>query len=191
MGYRLAGDGVWTHLSGSQGITASTGLSGVPGGGSATMSANALTQANILATATGRIGYAVNYDSIAGLFYLKGGAAFVNYNTYNITGNTAASICNAPPAPPASCTSFTTSNQPFNFNAPSTNQWGWTIGLGTECVVAGNWSVFGEWDYLNFGNRRVTFTDPNAGSNSLTVKQTINEVKLGINYRFGNPLPGP
>jgi outer membrane immunogenic protein len=186
----LQGDGVWTHLSGSQGITASTGLS-VPGGGSATMSANALTQANILATATGRIGYAVNYDSIAGLFYLKGGAAFVNYNTYNITGNTAASICNTLPTPPAtSCTSFTTSNQPFNFNAPSTNQWGWTIGLGTEWVVAGNWSVFGEWDYLNFGNHSVTFTDPNAGSSSLTVKQTINEVKLGINYRFGNPLPG-
>ena len=94
----LQGDGVWTHLSGSQGITASTGLA-VPGGGSATMSANALTQANILATATGRIGYAVNYDSIAGLFYLKGGAAFVNYNTYNITGNTAASVCNTIPPP--------------------------------------------------------------------------------------------
>jgi outer membrane immunogenic protein len=147
-----------------------------------------LTQANILATATGRIGYAVNYDSIAGLFYLKGGAAFVNYNTYNITGNTAATVCSNPPT----CTTFAGPfNQPFNFNAPSANQWGWTIGLGTEWVVAGNWSVFGEWDYLNFGNHSVTFTDPNAGSNSLTVKQTINEVKLGINYRFGNPLPGP
>jgi outer membrane immunogenic protein len=184
----LQGDGVWTHLSGSQGITASTGLP-VPGGG--ILSATALTQANILATATGRIGYAVNYGSIAGLFYLKGGAAFVNYNTYNITGNTAASVCNTIPPPAGGCTSFTTSNQPFNFNAPSTNQWGWTIGLGTEWVVAGNWSVFGEWDYLNFGNHSVTFTDPDAGSNSLTVKQTINELKLGINYRFGNPLPGP
>jgi opacity protein-like surface antigen len=178
----LQGDGVWTHLSGSQGITASTGL---PNGGSASLSATAITQANTLATATGRLGYAVNYDSIAGLFYLKGGAAFVNYNTYNITGNTAATICTAP----QTCSG--PFNQPFNFNAPSTNQWGWTIGLGTEWVVAGNWSVFGEWDYLNFGNHSVTFTDPNAGSNSLTVKQTINELKLGINYRFGNPLSGP
>jgi outer membrane immunogenic protein len=177
----LQGDGVWTHLSGSEGITASAGL---PNGGSATLTATALTQANILATATGRLGYAVNYDSIAGLFYLKGGAAFVNYNTYNITGNTAATICTA------AQTCSGPFNQPFNFNGPSTNQWGWTIGLGTEWVVAGNWSVFGEWDYLNFGNHSVTFTDPNAGSNSLTVKQTINEVKLGINYRFGSSLPG-
>jgi outer membrane immunogenic protein len=185
----LQGDGVWTHLSGSQGITASAGL---PNAGSATMTATALTQANILATATGRLGYAVNYDSIAGLFYLKGGAAFVNYNTYNISGNTAATVCATIPVPSTGCTTFSGPfNQPFNFNAPSANQWGWTIGLGTEWVIAGNWSVFGEWDYLNFGNHSVTLTDPNAGSSSLTVKQTINEVKLGINYRFGNPLPGP
>jgi hypothetical protein len=30
----------------------------------------------------------------------------------------------------------------------------------------------------------------NSGSSQLSVKQSINELKLGINYRFGNPLPG-
>jgi outer membrane immunogenic protein len=178
-------DGAWTHLSGSQGINASTGLSEQ---GHIDLTANALIKADILATATGRIGYAVNYDDIAGLFYLKGGAAFVNYDTYNITGNNAVTTC-ADAVFTTGCKSFNTANNPFNFTAPSTNRWGWTIGLGTEWVVDGNWSIFGEWDYLNFGTHSVTFTDVNAGSSQLSVKQTINELKLGINYRFGNPLP--
>jgi outer membrane immunogenic protein len=180
-------DGVWTHLSGSQGINASAGLSEQ---GHIDLTANALMQADILATATGRIGYAVNYDDIAGLFYLKGGAAFVNYDTYNISGNNVVTTCASNPVPSAGCTSFNSANNPFNFTAPSTNRWGWTIGLGTEWVVAGNWSLFGEWDYLNFGTHSVTFTDVNAGTTVLSVKQNINELKLGINYRFGNPLPG-
>jgi hypothetical protein len=71
----------------------------------------------------------------------------------------------------------------------STSRRGWTIGLGTEWV-ARNWSIFGEWDYLNFGTHNVTFTDVKSGSSQLSVKQSINELKLGINYRFGNPLPG-
>jgi hypothetical protein len=43
---------------------------------------------------------------------------------------------------------------------------------------------------LNFGTHNLTFTDVNSGSSQLSVKQSINELKLGINYRFGNPLPG-
>ncbi len=80
-------------------------------------------------------------------------------------------------------------NAPFNINAPSANRWGWTIGVGTEWVLAENWSVFGEWDYLNFGTHTLTFTDGNSGSSQLSVKQSVNELKLGVNYRFGNPLP--
>jgi outer membrane immunogenic protein len=186
-------DGAWTHLNGSQAFTSSAGL---PEQGSISLSANTIVQANVLATATGRIGYAVNFDQIAGLFYLKGGAAFVNYDTYNVKGQTSTTTCAVftPPTPPAtggSCTTFNSPvNQAVNFGAPSANQWGWTIGLGTEWVVDGNWSIFGEWDYLNFGTHNLTFTDVNSGSSQLSVKQSINELKLGINYRFGNPLPG-
>jgi len=176
-------DGAWTHLNGSQGITGSAGL---PQQGHIDLSANAIVRTNVLATATGRIGYAVNYDTIAGLFYLKGGAAFVNYDTNNISGNAATTTC-AVFDPASGCKAFNAPvNATFNVNAPSTNRWGWTIGLGTEWVVFGNVSIFGEWDYLNFGTRTLTFTD----SNQLSVKQSVNELKLGINYRFGNPLPG-
>jgi outer membrane immunogenic protein len=163
---------------------------GLPQQGHIDLAANAIVQANILATVTGRIGYAANFDTIAGLFYLKGGAAFVNYDTYGINGQTSLTTC-AAFNPTQGCTAF---NSPVtnasNFSAPSANRWGWTFGLGTEWVVFENLSIFGEWDYLNFGNHGVTFTDPNSGSSQFSVKQSINELKLGINYRFGNPLPG-
>jgi outer membrane immunogenic protein len=124
----------------------------------------------------------VNFDSIAGLFYLKGGAAFVNYDQYGFAGQSSLTSCSAP----KTCT---TSSAAFDFNG-SSNQWGWTIGVGTEWAVIDHWTIFGEWNYMNFGTHNVTFTDPNFGSTQVGVKQQINELKLGINYRFGNPLPG-
>jgi hypothetical protein len=55
--------------------------------------------------------------------------------------------------------------------------------------VGENWSIVGEWDFLDFGTQTSTFTDPNLGSSQVSAKQHINELKLGINYRFGNRLP--
>jgi outer membrane immunogenic protein len=52
-----------------------------------------------------------------------------------------------------------------------------------------NWSVKLEYDYLDFGSRTVTFNDPLLGAANISVSQRINEVKLGVNYRFGTPLP--
>ena len=125
------------------------------------------------------------------MFYLKGGAAFVNNDTSNFIGQTSTKTCAVVDPVTGACTTFNSPvNQAVNFSAPSANQWGWRIGVGTEWVVADNWSVFGEWDYLNFGTHNLTFTDVNSGSSQLSVKQSINELKLGINYRFGNPLPG-
>ncbi len=69
------------------------GAAGLAQQGHADLAANAVVRANVLATATGRIGYAINFDSIAGLFYLKGGAAFVDYDKNNITGNASATTC--------------------------------------------------------------------------------------------------
>jgi outer membrane immunogenic protein len=179
-------DGAWTNLHGSEALTGSQGL---PQQGTFDLSGNLNLKANVIATATGRIGYAVNFDTIAGLFYLKGGAAFVNNDTSNFIGQTSTKTC-AIFDPLKGCQTFNNPvNNALNFNAPSANQWGWTIGLGTEWVVFENWSIFGEWDYLNFGTHNVTLTDANFGSTQVSVKQQINVLKLGINYRFGNPLP--
>ena len=154
-------------------------------GGRLDLSGNLNFKANVIATATGRIGYAANFDSIAGLFYLKGGAAFVDYDTSTFNGRvTTCAVFD----PSKGCTS-TAMSSALAFNAPSANRFGWTIGVGTEWAIIDNWSVFGEWDYMNFGTHNLTFTDANFGSTQFSVKQQINELKLGINYRFGNSLP--
>jgi outer membrane immunogenic protein len=179
-------DGAWTHLSGSERLTGSQGLAQQ---GHLDLAGNLIINANVIATATGRIGYAVNFDSIVGLFYLKGGTAFVSYDTYDFNGKTSATTC-AVFDPTKGCTAFNAPvSSAFDFNALSSNRFGWAVGVGTEWAVVDNWSVFGEWDYLNFGTHNVTFTDANFGSSQASVKQQMNILKLGVNYRFGNSLP--
>lgn len=63
---------------------------------------------------------------------------------------------------------------------------GWTAGAGLEWAFAENWSALLEFDYYNFGNKGVTFSDPNNVSPvTLNVRQDIEVVKVGLNYRFG------
>jgi opacity protein-like surface antigen len=143
----------------------------------AVLSGSLTQKANVIATATGRIGYAANFGDIAGLFYLKGGAAFVNFDTSNFGGQATVTGGSKP------------GSGAVDFSAPSANRWGWTIGVGTEWAVAENWSIVGEWDFLDLGTQTSTFTDPNLGSTQVSAKQHINELKLGINYRFGNRIP--
>jgi outer membrane immunogenic protein len=177
-------DGAWTNLAGSQALK---GSSGTLTGGKVDLSGNLNFKANVIASATGRIGYAVNFDSMAGLFYLKGGAAFVDYDSSSFNG--ALNVCTQFDPTQNTCTG-SSSNNAIAFNAPSANRFGWTIGLGTEWAVFDNWSVFGEWDYMNFGSHNVTFTDAFLGSSQVSVKQQIKVLKLGVNCRFGNSLPG-
>jgi hypothetical protein len=48
-----------------------------------------------------------------------------------------------------------------------------------------------EWDYYDFGTKRVTFTDQVGDlcgvgcTGSADINQRINVLKFGINYRFG------
>jgi opacity protein-like surface antigen len=111
----------------------------------------------------------------------------VDYDSSSFNG--ALNTCTQFDSTKNTCTGVSTNNA-VAFNAPSINRFGWTIGLGTEWAVADNWSVFGEWDYMNFGTNNLTFTDAFLGSTQVSVKQQINVSKLGVNYRFGNSLPG-
>ena len=63
---------------------------------------------------------------------------------------------------------------------------GWTVGAGLEWAFADNWSARFEYDYYGFGNRNVTFTNPRFTilPSIETVKQSIQTVTFGINYRF-------
>ncbi len=58
---------------------------------------------------------------------------------------------------------------------------GWTIGGGLEYAFAPAWSAKVEYNYMDFGTRSIDGTD---------VDQTVNAIKVGVNYRFGAGLIG-
>ncbi|RUZ80177.1 porin family protein [Mesorhizobium sp. M7A.F.Ca.US.006.01.1.1] len=64
---------------------------------------------------------------------------------------------------------------------------GWTVGVGAEWKFASNWSVFGEYNYMDFGKHDVSY---NLGPTAVGVpdvvstKLTVQQVLVGLNYRF-------
>ncbi|HWL30866.1 MAG TPA: outer membrane beta-barrel protein [Xanthobacteraceae bacterium] len=115
-----------------------------------------------VSTLTGRIGYAQNNW----LAYFKGGAAWA-HNKYSVVDPTIS----------------------WNFSGKDTET-GWTIGGGLEYGFAPNWSGFIEYDFIDLGTRNVTVVDPVNGAATASVKQDIQMVKAGINYRFST-VGGP
>ena len=90
-------------------------------------------------------------------------------------------------------------NPTFSTSSSQTvNLWGEAAGVGIEHALTPAWSVKLEYDYLNFGNTNVANlgsvsfvpttphfivgTSPPGTSN---VSQTIQQLKLGLNYKFG------
>ncbi len=68
----------------------------------------------------------------------------------------------------------------------SETRWGWMIGGGIEYAFWNNWSVKIEYDHLDLGSRRETLAPVAAGvlPFEYDVKQTIDLVQVGVNYRF-------
>jgi outer membrane immunogenic protein len=127
---------------------------------------------NNFETLTGRLGYAV---APAVLAYVKGGAAWANANgaavaTGGLVGESA---------------DFTMT--------------GYTVGAGLEWMFAPGWSVFGEYNYMDFGTRNVNF--PSTGivggfgpagalADTNAIRLNIQTVLAGVNYKFnwGEPV---
>jgi outer membrane immunogenic protein len=107
-------------------------------------------------TVTGRLGYA--WDTW--LFYVKGGGAWAR-------------------------TRYELMDTAFGLQGTSrVTQGGYTVGAGWEYAVAPNWSVFLEYDYVDLGTKRnIAFTGP-AGTFPFDIKQDIQMVKAGFNYRL-------
>jgi outer membrane immunogenic protein len=118
---------------------------------------------------TARIGYAIAPTVLA---YAKGGVAFTNVS--------AASI--APGAVPGETASFTRT--------------GYTVGGGLEWKFAPGWSVFAEYNYLDFGTKSSNLystglADPALGfgatgalSDTVSLRLRSQEALVGVNYRF-------
>ena len=97
------------------------------------------------------------------LLYLKGGGAWVRDNISMTAGGV------------TTATGIIT---------PS----GWTIGGGLEYRFASSWSVFVEYDYLEFGNRQVALI-PSAGAGiPVNFNHNVQTLLIGVNFRFGGPL---
>lgn len=118
---------------------------------------NALsTKPNWTSTVTGRIGMA--FDRL--LVYGKGGLALAQDESSltDLGGNVAS-------------TTFTRT--------------GWTAGAGLEYALDNNWSARIEYDYLGFGSQALNFSTPLAPAYSTSANLNIQEVKAGIDFKFG------
>jgi opacity protein-like surface antigen len=115
-----------------------------------------------LDTITARVGYA--WDRA--LIYAKAGVAWAD-TTYNLLGNE------------------------FISGAGSTtlNTWGWTAGAGLEYAFTNHWSTFVEYDHIDLGATTVPFPMvPVVNAENISVKQTVDLLKVGVNYKFDLPI---
>jgi outer membrane immunogenic protein len=109
-------------------------------------------------TVTGRVGAA--FDRL--LIYGKGGLALAQDQSglTDLAGNSAS-------------TSFMRT--------------GWTVGAGLEYGITKNWSAKIEYDYLNFGSQALNFATPLQPAYASNASLNAQEIKVGINFRFGGP----
>ncbi len=64
---------------------------------------------------------------------------------------------------------------------------GWTVGAGLEYGITKNWSAKIEYDYLNFGSQALNFSTPLQPAYTSNASLNVQEIKAGINFRFGGP----
>jgi outer membrane immunogenic protein len=138
------------------------GIAAAPG----TNTATATFTNRWVTTATGKLGYA--WDRV--LVYGKAGGAWVGANNPNLTVN----------------------NAGVTLNSSTTNNFGWTAGVGVEWAFAGGWSARAEYDYIGLQNQSVTVPGAPGGGAAAFNGDTINVnnrsismFTAGLNYKFG------
>ncbi len=119
-------------------------------------------------TVTGRVGYLYAPNLLG---YVKGGGAWtrVDYNNF-----------------------FTVPTVGLSESALGVDRQGWTFGFGAEWMFAPGWSMFGEFNYMDFGTKNVAFVAaPNTvnPASVLATKLTVDQFLLGVNYKFNWAQP--
>jgi outer membrane immunogenic protein len=116
------------------------------------------TRVHWFGTVTGRVGFTVQPNW---LLYVKGGAAWVRDHHVTVE-----------------------SGVPFTDFADITRA-GWTVGAGAEWMFFPNWSLFVEYDFMDFGTRTIPFTLVGGGFNETwDIKQNVQVIMAGLNFRF-------
>jgi outer membrane immunogenic protein len=78
-------------------------------------------------------------------------------------------------------------------NALRVNREGWTVGGGIEWMFAPGWSVFGEYNYMDFGRKDIAFVAGPAtvgAPDIVSTRLTVQTALVGLNYKF-NFFGGP
>jgi len=148
------GRGAWMSLKASNAGTVTNLITGV------TLPSQFTVSNDFLASFTARLGYSF-VDRW--LFYVKGGAAWTNEKVDDAFTNVRGIAVDP---------------------GTSATRTGWTIGTGVEWAFARNWSTTLEYDYHNFGSKRLTLIDGNTTVTVSSFKDTIHPVTVGINYHF-------
>jgi outer membrane immunogenic protein len=137
-----------------------------PGGAPSFFTPTSSVSTDWLFTGRGRLGWANDYW----LLYATGGGAVTN----------------------ASVNQTIALQAPFVWNASSSStRVGWTVGAGFEYAMTRNWSVKGEYLYLDFGNLNAVgvLTPAFAGfTYANSTHLTANIARVGVNYHFGAPV---
>jgi outer membrane immunogenic protein len=140
------------------GVEGDFSWTGLKGSGTDSIGDTINTNTNWTSTVTGRVGAA--FDRM--LIYGKGGVAFAQDQS-----------------------SFT---DLFGNNASTTlYRTGWTAGAGIEYALTKNLSAKVEYDYLGFGSQGLNFSTPTTPSYSSNASLNVQEIKAGLNFRFGGP----
>lgn len=81
------------------------------------------------------------------------------------------------------------------FASTSVNRQGWLLGAGVERVMQVNWSLFAEYNFVQFGNTRehlvcapgyANCSGPSTTFVPIKISNVGQMVKIGLNYRFGH-----
>jgi outer membrane immunogenic protein len=119
-------------------------------------------------TVTGRVGYLFAPQLLG---YVKGGGAWArtDYNNF-----------------------FTVPTTGLSESALGVDRQGWTVGGGLEWMFAPGWSVFGEYDHMDFGHRNINFVAAPGTVNAASILSTgltIDQFLAGVNYKFNWTQP--
>ena len=66
----------------------------------------------------------------------------------------------------------------------SQSRTGYDVGVGLSWIFAPNWDLFVEYDHMGFGKKNMNLSFFLGGSLAADVKQNVDKVLVGLNYRF-------
>jgi outer membrane immunogenic protein len=120
------------------------------------------------------------------LAYVTGGLAYGNVSATNTVSGT--NITGVQGTNTSTSTPFAGSFSNNSLRA------GWTIGVGVEGVISGNWTAKIEYLYIDLGSISGSFVTPLIApseafaTSSYTSHITDNIVRVGVNYKFTGPV---